>query len=87
MYPQLGDHALEKIAKDYMDVEGDESEEEDMPMNMKQYEAEAEEDDPVQQMDEAAEDATENLDIEILDGPPAVFQTPRRKKTLKVKES
>lgn len=63
-----------------MDVEGG------MPVNMEQYDAEAEEDDHVQQMDEASEDAPEDLDIEILDAPLAVFQTPRRKKTLKVKE-
>lgn len=78
IYPQLGDHALEKIAKDYMDLEKDVPEGgDDMSGNMNQAEL-------VEQMDETHEDA--EADLEVLDAPPAVFQTPRKKKTVKIKE-
>lgn len=35
---------------------------------------------------EAEENVEDEVDLEILDAPPAVFQTPNKKKTLKVKE-
>lgn len=79
--PQLGDHALEKITKDYMDLEGEESDEEDTPV----MDAEIDEEEPVDQMDA---DDEEDTDVQILDDPLAIFQTPgkKKKKTLKVRE-
>lgn len=68
MHLQLGDHALEKIARDYMDLEGEDSVEENVPV----MDAKMDEEEPMEEMDA---DAEEDIVVEILDAPPAVFQT------------
>jgi len=75
LYPQLGDNSLEKIALDYMKQE-DVAVVTDVPMV---DEAPIEEEEPME-----PEDA--DVDLEVLNAPPAIFLTPHRKKPLKVKE-
>lgn len=82
LYPQLGDHALEKIAKDYMDLEKDQ--EEEVPGQGDGMSRNVNQDEPVEQMDESHDDA--EADLEVLDAPPTGIQTPRKKKTVRVKE-
>lgn len=71
--PQLGDHALEKIAMDYMDIEENEAIENEVVAEIEIV---------VVDVDETKGDA----DVEVLESPPPIFMTPRRKKKLKVKE-
>lgn len=73
LYPQLGDNALEKIAKVYMDVEGEGSDDDDMLVGMEKNEVENEEAVPVQEMNEIGQDADVDLDMEILEALPAMF--------------
>lgn len=81
LYPQLGDKALEKIALDYM--EDEEEEDPEIVVNVDEIEGE----DPMEPgEDDLMQVDKEDNDVEILNDPPPVFQTPRRKKALKVKE-
>lgn len=81
LYPQLGDQAP-KIALDYVDVEEEDTTDNERTMNVDHYEGGTEEDVivPVQ-----TETNDADLDVEILDAPPAIFKT-LSNKSLKVKE-
>lgn len=73
LHPQFGDNALEKLTRDYMEIEEEEAEvavvDTDIPEEV------------------PAETEDSDVDIEVLDEAPAVFKTPgRKKKPLKVKE-
>jgi hypothetical protein len=76
MHPQLGDNALEKIARDYLEFEENGMEVEVDPV--------------IEDTEMPADDAVEeenNEELEVLDEAPVVFKTPgKKKKTLKVKE-
>ncbi|XP_066387412.1 uncharacterized protein [Miscanthus floridulus] len=77
---QLGGHALEKIALDYLDDEDEE------PEMMAQ---EVEEDPKVMEQEENVTDVVQendDSDLEMLDTSPPVFMTPRKKRAFKVKE-
>lgn len=78
--PQLGGPALEKIALDYF-----EEDEEEPEMVAQEIEEEdemmaQEEEEPDMEMEEK-----EDSDLEMLDGPPPVFMTPKKKRVVKVK--
>ena len=77
---QLGGHAPEKVALDYLDDEDEE------PEMMAQ---EVEEDPTEMEHEENVADVVqENVDsdLEMLDAPPPLFMTPRKKRAFKVKE-
>lgn len=73
LHPQLADHSLEKIALDYQD-DNDEDVNEEVA-----DEGAAE---PADEPEETDDDA----DLQVLDGPPAMFLTLCKKRALKVKE-
>jgi hypothetical protein len=75
LYPQFGDQALKKIALEYLD-----SEEEDVNVDMSIDDDEK----MISANKEAGEESEKEL--EILEEVPAVFTTPKKKKTVKVKE-
>lgn len=76
LYPQIDDDALKKIGWDYMDVEDEEmTVNEEIPIVGDDAEHDAE-----FETEEAEED------LEVLESPPPIFMTPRRKKAFKVKE-
>lgn len=78
LYPQFGDHALKKLALDYLDTDV----EEDADMDTDEEMGTEEEKDPSTMQYEEDSDA----DIEVLEEPPTVFRTPSKKKAFKVKE-
>ena len=80
LYPQFGDQALKKIALDYLDSEEEESEERNPDVDMTI--------DDVEEMIAADIEGGEESEkeLEILEEVPAVFKTPKKKKTVKVKE-
>ena len=69
--PQIGGSSLEKIVLDYIT-----SDEDEVDTEMGDADAEFGE----------AEAKNEDIEVEILDEAPAVFQTPRKRKSLKLKE-
>jgi hypothetical protein len=87
LFPQLGDNALEKIALDYLD---EEEEEEDPEIVVEQN---SDDDDAVLNVAagvEYVEEDTvmrekEDSDLEMLDCPPPVFKSVKKKKTMKIK--
>lgn len=82
-HSQLGDHALEKIALDYMEEDEEEIADNASTVNVEQFGGVHEEDTILPDQSETAD---VDADLEILDAPPAIFKTPSKKKTLKVKE-
>lgn len=78
--PQLGEHALEKIALDYLDEE-----DEDLEMVIE----EEEDPDKTVEVDDEPNPVLQekdDSDLEMLDEAPLVFMAPGKKRTLKVKE-
>ena len=71
--PQIGGSSLEKIVLDYITSDEDEVDTEMGDADAEFGEAEA-------------EAKNEDIEVEILDEAPAVFQTPRKRKSLKLKE-
>ena len=78
---KLGDHALKKIALDYLDTEEDSDELESKPELIVEIEYDSE----MIAIDECMEEEAKE-DIAILEEAPAIFKTRKSKKTLKVRE-
>ncbi|KAG0523635.1 hypothetical protein BDA96_07G139800 [Sorghum bicolor] len=89
---QLGDHALEKIARDYLEEEDEEEEEPKMVIEEKDEDEKAMN---VMDIEEAViteqctgKHGTENtdLELEILETTPQVFLSPKKKRAVMIKE-
>lgn len=81
LHPQLGGNALEKLALEYLDEE----EEEDLE-TVVAHDLDDDEEVMMEPEEDMIMEEKEDSDLEMLDGPPQVFMTPKKKRAFKVKQ-
>ena len=81
LYPRFGDHAMKKIALDYLDPDEESDDQESEPELIVELESDSEKMDADVCMEETTEE-----EIAVLDEALAIFKTPKPKRTHKVRE-